>query len=92
MKNSYLKRGDFEGVLPLGLGNVLLQSLGLDILGMGSWLEQIFFLVYSHIVGLLLSLSMAQTLAADSLEDEEYVEHQGARQEGPNNVGEDFHA
>ena len=35
---------------------------------------------------------MVCTLAVDSLEDEEYVEHQGARQEGPNNVGEDFHA
>ena len=89
---SYLKIGDSQGFLPLDLRKVLLQSLGLDVFGMGSWLEQILFFVHSHILGLLLSLLMAETLAADSLEDEEYVEQQGAGQQGPDNVGEDSHA
>ena len=89
---SYLKIGDSQGFLPLGLRKVLLQSLGLDALGMGSRLEQILFFVHSHILGLLLSLSMTQTLAADSLEDEEYVDQQGAGQQGSDNVGENFHA
>ena len=89
---SYLKIGDSQGFLPLDLSKVLLQSLGLDALGMGSRLEQILFFVHSHILGLHLSLLMAETLAADSLEDEEYVEQQGAGQQGPDNVGEDSHA